>query len=92
MTEDEATLEPLVSVAEAAGLVGCHPATLVRMIRRGDLKALKLGRQYRLRVSDLEPSFIHAPITKHEPPRKPAGKFARLAAELSRSGARSARG
>jgi excisionase family DNA binding protein len=80
--------DAMVTVGEAATMVGCHPATIVRMIRRGELKALRLGRQYRVRVSDLEPSFHRAPI--REPvEREPVGRFSRIASEISRSGARS---
>ena len=87
MTESR---EAMVTVADAAVMVGCHPATIVRMIRRGELKALRLGRQYRVRVSDLEPSFHRAP-SREAIEREPAGKFSRIASALSRSGERSGR-
>jgi len=81
--------EAMLSVNEAAVLVGCHPRTLSRMITRGEIKALRLGRQYRIRMSDLEPSF-HAAPTAEPVVREPSGKFSRIASALSRSGPRSA--
>lgn len=43
-----------IGVAEAAHLVGCHPATLRRRIRRGQLGAIFDGRCYWLRRRDVE--------------------------------------
>lgn len=42
------------SLAEAAALLSCHRETLRRAIRRGDLKASKIGRDYRISRLDLE--------------------------------------
>ena len=50
-------MEKMVSVAEAADVLGVHPATVQRAIRRGDIPATKLGRQWRVRMSDLEPTY-----------------------------------
>lgn len=45
--------DPL-GVLEAAALVGCHPSTLRRLIRRGRLAATFDGRRYWLRRRDVE--------------------------------------
>jgi excisionase family DNA binding protein len=45
-----------VSVAEAAELKGCDPATIKRRIYRGDLPAERVGSIWLIRRSDLEES------------------------------------
>ena len=42
------------TLAEAAALLSCHPETLRRAIREGELQAAKLGRGYRISRLDLE--------------------------------------
>ena len=79
-------MEKMVSVAEAADVLGVHPATVQRAIRRGDIPATKLGRQWRVRMSDLEPTYHgDAPAPKI---REQQGRFARLASSLAGTGAR----
>lgn len=79
------------TVNQAAHVMGCHPATIRRMIQRGELAAVKVGSQYRVRPSDLEPTTIPQEQRAPKPPREPAGRFARLARELSGIGGRSDR-
>lgn len=79
-------MEKMVSVAEAAGVLGVHPATVQRAIRRGDIPATRLGRQWRVRMSDLEPTYHGEPVERKV--TQPQGRFAQLASELARSGAR----
>jgi excisionase family DNA binding protein len=43
-----------VAVSEAAALLGCHPSTIRRRIRRGELAATFDGRRYWLRRRDVE--------------------------------------
>jgi excisionase family DNA binding protein len=38
----------MLTVEEAADLLRCHPATIRRMIQRGDLAHVKVGRHYRI--------------------------------------------
>jgi excisionase family DNA binding protein len=38
----------MLTVEEAAELLRCHPATIRRMIQRGDLAYVKVGRHYRI--------------------------------------------
>ncbi len=42
------------TVNEAAELCRLHPRTIVRKIREGEIKAHKIGRQYRMSHEDLE--------------------------------------
>ncbi len=42
------------TLPEAAQLLSCHPETLRRAIRNGDLRAAKLGRGFRISRFDLE--------------------------------------
>lgn len=42
------------TLAEAARLLSCHPETLRRAIRKGELRAAKLGRGFRISRYDLE--------------------------------------
>jgi excisionase family DNA binding protein len=49
----------MLTVQDAAEKIGCHPVTIRRAIRSGDLQAMKLTptssrSQYRIRPDDLE--------------------------------------
>ncbi len=46
--------EPLVDSQEAAKLLGIHPKTLQRMARRGHVPAIRIGKYWRFRVSELD--------------------------------------
>ncbi len=46
-------MDNLFSINTAAARLDCHPETLRRIIRRGDLAAVKVGRTWRVRESDL---------------------------------------
>ena len=49
----------LISVADAAELVGVHPDTLYRLCRSGQFEpAISIGRQWRVSVPRLE-RFLH---------------------------------
>jgi excisionase family DNA binding protein len=45
---------PLRSVAEVAELLGVHPKTAWRLVDRGDLAALRIGRSRRVSERDLQ--------------------------------------
>ncbi len=45
--------EPLISAAEAAGLLGIHPVTILRWAREERIPHRRLGRKVKFRVSDL---------------------------------------
>lgn len=49
------TFEPLISVTEAAALLGgLHPKTLQRMARLGQIPAYRVGRRWYFRASELD--------------------------------------
>ena len=84
------TTEQMVTVEEAARITACHPVTIRRMIQRGELPALRVGRQYRVRLSDLQPEVLGSrPVAAA--PREPAGRLSKIAAEIARTGGRNAR-
>lgn len=54
MSDMEASFERLLSLEEAAELLGIHPETLRRMAVRGEVPALKVGRFWKFRASALD--------------------------------------
>ncbi len=57
----------LLSVTEAATQLHVHPATIRRMIARGDLAAVRVGRVWRVDPLELEPQRIEVPGTPTKP-------------------------
>jgi len=43
-----------IDLKEAATVLAVSPQTIMREINRGNLRALKIGRQWRVRVSELD--------------------------------------
>ena len=70
--------DKLLSLQEAADLLGVHPRTLRRWIIAGRLPATLLpgrfGGEYRIAEDDLEQAKLH------EPPQRPAVEWTRCAA------------
>ncbi|MFP4636418.1 MAG: helix-turn-helix domain-containing protein [Nitriliruptoraceae bacterium] len=55
MTEEERSLRgPLMTVAEVAEALRVSNMTVYRLIKSGELPALRVGKNYRIRESDLE--------------------------------------
>jgi len=48
----------VLTVAEAAELLSCHENTIRREIKRGKLKAAKVGNDWRISLADLEQYWI----------------------------------
>jgi excisionase family DNA binding protein len=46
--------EPLLDSVQAAAILLLHPKTLQRMARRGDIRALQIGKVWRFRASVLD--------------------------------------
>lgn len=44
----------LLTVAEAAAILRLHPVTVQRLLRRGELPGVRVGRQWRIRRTDLD--------------------------------------
>ena len=47
-------IEPLLTTDETAVVCKVNEKTVIRWIKAGDLPAIRLGRQYRIRRRDLE--------------------------------------
>jgi len=62
-------MESLLSIDETAEKLKSHPETVRRFIREGQLAAVKLGRSWRVRESDLT-AFVNARVV----PAKPQGE------------------
>ena len=54
LREVEPSFEPLLDLAEAALLLRIHPQTLKKMAIRRVVPAIKVGRLWRFRASDLQ--------------------------------------
>ncbi len=54
--------DPVITVDEAAKLLHLHPFTVLKLIKAKRLKAVKIGRVYRIRESALD-SFLDASST-----------------------------
>lgn len=50
-------MERLLSVPDAAALLGCSPAAIRKWLSQGRLKGVKVGRLTQVRITDLE-AFI----------------------------------
>jgi excisionase family DNA binding protein len=53
------SMDNLFSINTAATRLDCHPETLRRIIRRGELAAVKVGKHWRVRETDLD-AFLNA--------------------------------
>jgi len=47
-------LEPLLTGKKVGGIFGLHPKVVERMVKRGDVPALKVGKFWRYRASALD--------------------------------------
>ena len=59
-------MEKLLTAKEVASLVGLKPTTIVRKASKGELPAIKLGRQYRFDKSHIE-KWLHRNLIKERP-------------------------
>lgn len=61
--------KPLLTIHEAAELLKISEATLRGLIKGGDVRAIRFGREWRIAVKDLE-AFLNAHATREPaPPR-----------------------
>lgn len=56
---------PLLTVAEVADLFRVSSMTVYRLIRTGELPAVRVGRSYRVREDDLQ-SYLQAQVVDPE--------------------------
>ena len=80
--------DEMLTVQQAAERASCHPATIRRMIQRGELPALRVGSRWRVPAASLEAGYLQASATPRPAP-EPAGRCAQIARELAERGARS---
>jgi excisionase family DNA binding protein len=79
----------LLSVAQAAERLGVHPNTVYRMIACGRLRAVKVGRLWRIPESELgriEPASDGSRIPRRVRAVAPSRRFGRLVRELPYAG------
>jgi excisionase family DNA binding protein len=79
---------PYLTVAECAALLAVDHKTVRRLIERGELPALRVGRALRISPDDLSALAYQPPEGRSTlapaRPRQPRGRFAQLAREGGR--------
>lgn len=81
--------DQLVTVQAAAEQLQVHPTTIRRMILRGELAAVKVGRVWRLDPADLSPERLAQPVMVRLRPYRPrtrsggSGRFSQLVREIN---------
>lgn len=64
-------MSKILSVDEAAVCLRLTPTTVRRMIRDGELRALKVGNKYRIREEDIDDLWHAERIAAEAPPLTP---------------------
>lgn len=54
--------DPLLDSNEAAAFLGVHPRTLQRMVLRGEIRAVRVGKLYRFVPSVIQDWVLHRSI------------------------------
>jgi excisionase family DNA binding protein len=62
--------ERLVDSREAAALLQIHPKTLQRLARKGEIRAMRIGKLWRFRASDLD-AWVHLRLKLASYPYRP---------------------
>ena len=68
------SFEPLIDILTAAGLLKVHPKTLQRMARGGQIPAVRIGRYWRFRASQLD-SWIRSQVDSSRQPCRNESRF-----------------
>src|ERR1041385_8737742 len=80
--------EELLTLAEAVEFLGTSRPTMYRWLERGDVKGLKVGKQWRFRKTDLVAYLERGPVAAAAAPAEELEQeTAFFAAELERTGA-----
>lgn len=58
--------EPLLTLSEAAEILGIHQDTLKKRARAGEIPAMKIGKYWRLRLSDLD-AWVQSKLVSPQP-------------------------
>jgi excisionase family DNA binding protein len=53
LLQQDTNESPLLTVAKVASRLAVHPATVTRLVHRGDLGAIRVGGQLRVSAADL---------------------------------------
>lgn len=77
-------MHALITVAEAAVMLSVHPATIRRMIARGEISAKRVGRVWRVDPTELQPERRELNGSKTSDGRVITGPLARLVLRGSR--------
>jgi len=77
-------LERLLSPDEIADATGLHYQSVLDFIRRGDLRALKIGNRWKIRPEDYE-AWLESKRTAPRAPVQRSDRTARLEAMRARS-------
>lgn len=67
-------MDPLLDSKQAAAILKIHPKVLERMAKRGEILALKVGKFWRYRESDLE-AWINSQVQLASQPCRPQFAF-----------------
>lgn len=60
--------EPLLTVGEVAGLMRVSNMTVYRLIKAGQLSAIRVGKNYRIRRSDVDRYLTDRAVNVQEQP------------------------
>ncbi len=63
--------EKLLTTEQVAGILQVHPFTVLKYIKTGKIKAIKLGRVWRIRESDVEGFLEERSMASKEPKDTP---------------------
>jgi len=77
--------EPLLSDAQAGELLGLHPKTVQRMARCGEIPAIRIGRYWRFRASELN-SWLESLATGRKKPCSPVLESERQPVRMNSKG------
>lgn len=69
-TKSTAEIDPLLTISDAAAILKLHPVTVERLIRQGDLPAVKVGGSIRLQRRALD---AHLAANAVKPKKKKRG-------------------
>jgi excisionase family DNA binding protein len=76
---------PSLTVPQVARIVGAHPSTVRAEIKRGELKAWKLGAHYRIQPSDLADWMESNRVASDDAPPSSIGRLERIEQEGRRN-------
>ena len=62
--------EQFLDSREAAALLQIHPKTLQRLARKGEIRAMRIGKLWRFRTSDLD-AWVHLRLKLASYPYRP---------------------